>query len=460
MNVPPPDEELTTTSASPVDGSIAPDTSTPDASTLDAAALDAAALDAAALDAAALDAAALDAADPLRDFRARFVLDPALIYLDGNSLGALPRATAARLAEVVEHEWGEGLIRSWNTHDWFNAPRRVGAKIARLIGAGAHEVLVADSVSVNLYKLIVAALQARPGRHTVLSEPGNFPTDLYMIESALRTMDAGHRLRLVPRGELAGAIDDDTALVLLTHVHYKTADVFDMAAVTAQAQARGALVLWDLSHSVGALPVDLNGANADLAVGCGYKFLNGGPGAPAFLFVAERHQGGLQSPLGGWMGHARPFDFVDGYEAAPGIARFGCGTPSILAIAALESGVDLHLSADMEAVARKSRALAELFIDLVEARCAQFGIALVGPPRGAPRGSHVSFRHPRAYEIVQALIARNVIGDFRAPDVMRFGLTPLYLRFADIQRAVEELHAVMTTDEWREPRFSERRAVT
>jgi hypothetical protein len=245
-----------------------------------------------------------------------------------------------------------------------------------------------------------------------------------MIESALRTMDAGQRLRLVPRGNCR-SIDDDTALVLLTHVHYKTADVFDMAAVTAQAQARGALVLWDLSHSMGALPVDLNGANADLAVGCGYKFLNGGPGAPAFLFVAERHQGGLQSPLGGWMGHARPFDFVDGYEAAPGIARFGCGTPSILAIAALESGVDLHLSADMEAVARKSRALAELFIDLVEARCAQFGIALVGPPRGAPRGSHVSFRHPRAYEIVQALIARNVIGDFRAPDVMRFGLTPL-----------------------------------
>lgn len=435
MSVPPRDEENATISSNPSSDSTRPHAGT-------------------------RDVVALDAADPLRDFRAQFVLDSALIYLDGNSLGALPRATAARLAQVVEREWAEGLIRSWNSHDWFNAPLRVGAKIARLIGAQSHEVVVADSVSVNLFKLVVAALQARPGRSTVLSEPGNFPTDLYMIQSALRTMDGGHRLQLVSRGELAGAIDDDTALVLLTHVHYKTADVFDMAAVTAQAHAHGALVLWDLSHSVGALPVDLNGANADLAVGCGYKFLNGGPGAPAFLYVAERHQVVLQSPLGGWMGHARPFDFVDGYEPAPGIARFRCGTPSILAIAALESGVDVHLSADMHAVAHKSRALAELFIDLVQAQCARFDITLVGPPRGAPRGSHVSFRHPHAFAIVQALIARNVIGDFRAPDVMRFGLTPLYLRFVDIQRAVEALEAVMTTEAWREPRFQERLAVT
>ncbi len=405
-------------------------------------------------------AAELDANDPLRDFRDAFVLEPSLVYLDGNSLGALPRATAARLQNVVEREWGEGLIRSWNTNDWFVAPRRVGGKIAQLIGAESHEVIVTDSVSVNLFKLIVAALQSRPGRHTVVSEPGNFPTDLYMIESAIRTLGAGHRLQLVERDALDEAIDDDTALVLLTHVHYKTADVYDMAGVTRRAHESGALALWDLSHSVGAVPVDLGGAGADLAVGCGYKFLNGGPGAPAFLYVAERLHDTLQSPLGGWMGHARPFDFVDGYEPAAGITRFLCGTPSILALAALETGVDLHLRADPARVAAKSRALAERFIDLVAARVGAHGISLVGPPRGAPRGSHVSFQHPEAFAIVQALIARNVIGDFRAPDVMRFGLTPLYLRYADIDRAVDALGEVMDSGAWRDPRFQVRGAVT
>ncbi|MEP7384262.1 MAG: kynureninase [Gemmatimonadota bacterium] len=405
-------------------------------------------------------AEALDAGDPLRGFREQFAIDPEVVYLDGNSLGALPRATAHRLAAVVGTEWGTGLIRSWNTHDWFNAPRRVGGKIARLVGAAPHEVVVTDSVSVNLFKLIVAALQARPGRRTVISEPGNFPTDLYMIESALRTLSDGHQLRLVARDALDAAIDDDTALVLLTHVHYKTADVFDMAAVTRRAHDSGALVLWDLSHSVGAVPVDLGAAGADLAVGCGYKFLNGGPGAPAFLYVAERHQSDLQSPLGGWMGHARPFDFVDGYEPASGISRFLCGTPSILALSALETGVDLHLQADMAQVAEKSRALAARFIALVGERCAGFGIALVGPPPGAPRGSHVSLRHPHAFEIVQALIARQVIGDFRAPDVMRFGLTPLYLRFADIDRAVAALGEVLEGEVWRDARYQVRAAVT
>lgn len=405
-------------------------------------------------------AAELDARDPLRDLRDAFVLDPSLVYLDGNSLGALPRATPSRLQDVVEREWGEGLIRSWNTNDWFVAPRRVGAKIARLVGAEPHEVVVTDSVSVNLFKLIVAALAARPGRRTVLSEPGNFPTDLYMIESAVRTLGDGHRLHLVERDAIEGAIDDDTALVLLTHVHYKTADVYDMAAIARRAHERGALVLWDLSHSVGAIPVDLGGTGADLAVGCGYKFLNGGPGAPAFLYVAERHQHVLQSPLGGWMGHARPFDFVDGYEPAPGITRFLCGTPSILALAALEAGVDLHLRTDPAKLAAKARGLAERFIDLVATRCGDYGITLVGPPRGAPRGSHVSFRHPAAFAIVQALIARNVIGDFRAPDVMRFGLTPLYLRYADIDLAVDTLGEVMEQEAWRDPRYQVRGAVT
>lgn len=401
-----------------------------------------------------------DAADALAPMRDKFQLPDGIIYLDGNSLGALPRETPSRVADVMQKEWGTGLIRSWNSADWIGAPQRVGGKIARIIGAQPHEVVVADSTSVNLHKLVVAALGAQPSRKTVLSEPGNFPTDLYMVETAIAALGAGHRLELAPRDSLLERITDDTALVMLTHVHYKTADMFDMAAVTAAAQAKGALVLWDLSHSVGAVPLQLNACHADMAVGCGYKFLNGGPGAPAFLFVAERHHAVLRSPLGGWMGHARPFAFVDQYEPAPGIGSFLCGTPPILAVAALESGVDLHLSVDMPQVAAKSRALCELFIDLVDARCASYGVTLVGPPRGAPRGSHVSFRHPDGYAIMQALIARGVIGDFRAPDIMRFGITPLYLRFADIARAVEILEEVLRTEAWRAPEYQVRQAVT
>lgn len=408
----------------------------------------------------AADVAALDAADPLRHFRERFTLPEGVIYLDGNSLGALPRQTPDRVAGVLHGEWGDGLIRSWNSAGWISAPQRVGAKIARLVGAAPHEVIVADSTSVNLHKLIVAALSAQRGRHVVLSEPGNFPTDLYMAETAIGSLGAGHRLALAPRDELVAHITRETALVMLTHVHYKTADMYDMAAITAAAHAQGALVLWDLSHSVGAVPLQLSACQADLAVGCGYKFLNGGPGAPAFLYVAARHQAALQSPLGGWMGHARPFEFVDGYEPAPGIARFLCGTPPILAVAALESGVDLHLEADMGQIAAKSRALATLFIELVEAHCHAYDVTLVGPPPGAPRGSHVSFRHPAGYAIMQALIDRGVIGDFRAPDIMRFGLTPLYLRFADVARAVEILADVLRTEAWRAPAYQVRRAVT
>jgi kynureninase len=406
------------------------------------------------------DVAALDAADPLSPFRDRFHLPADVIYLDGNSLGALPRDTPARVEAVMREEWGQGLIRSWNSADWIGAPQRVGGKIARLIGAQAHEVVVADSTSVNLHKLIVAALMARPERTVVLSEPGNFPTDLYMVQTAVETLGGGRRLALAARDRLVDQITDETALVLLTHVHYKTADLYDMAAITAAAHARGAFVLWDLSHSVGAVPLALNACGADFAVGCGYKFLNGGPGAPAFLYVAERHHDILHSPLGGWMGHARPFAFVDDYEPAPGIARFLCGTPPILAVAALECGVDLHLEVDMAVVADKSRALATLFMAMVEARCASYGVTLVGPPPGAPRGSHVSFRHQDGYAIMQALIARGVIGDFRAPDIMRFGLTPLYLRFADVARAVEVMEEVLRTEAWRAPAYQVRRAVT
>jgi kynureninase len=408
------------------------------------------------------EAARLDAEDPLAGFRERFVLPDDVIYLDGNSLGALPRATAARVQAVATAEWGTGLIRSWNSADWIGAPARVGAKIARLVGAAPHEVIVADSTSVNLYKLIVAALQSplAKGRSVILSEPGNFPTDLYMIESAMATLGGRHRLELVPRDGLSDRMRDDVALVLLTHVHYKTAERYDMVAMTAAAHAAGALVCWDLSHSTGAVVLDLASARADFAVGCGYKFLNGGPGAPAFLYVAERHQSTVTSPLGGWMGHAQPFAFADQYAPAPGIARFLCGTPPILSMAALECGVDLHLEAEMALVEAKSRALATYFIDQVGARCGGHDLELIGPSRGAPRGSHVSWRHPQAYAVMQALIARGVIGDFRAPDAMRFGLTPLYLRFTDIAQAVEILAEVLTTRMYEAPRFQVRQAVT
>lgn len=406
------------------------------------------------------EAAALDAADPLASFRDRFDLPDGVTYLDGNSLGALPRATAARLARVATEEWGQGLIRSWNSADWIGAPARVGAKIAGLIGAQPHEVVAADSTSVNLYKLVVAALTAQPGRRVVLSEPGNFPTDLYMIESAIATLGGDHRLELAPRDEIIARITPDTALVLLTHVHYKTADVHDMRAITAAAHAQGALVLWDLSHSAGAIPVDLNGCAADFAVGCGYKFLNGGPGAPAYLFVAERHHGRVHNPLGGWMGHARPFDFVDHYEPGAGMACFLCGTPPVLAFAALEVGVDLHREASMPEVAHKSQQLAELFIRAVTSTCAEYGVTLVGPAAGAPRGSHVSVAHTDGYAIMQALISRGVIGDFRAPDIMRFGITPLYLRFADVVHAASVLHEVLLTEAWKDPVYARRQAVT
>jgi kynureninase len=402
---------------------------------------------------------AADASDPLRGFRARFQLPEGLIYLDGNSLGALPRATQPRLARAVEQEWGHDLIGSWNSHDWFGAPRRVGDKIASLIGAEAGEVIVADSVSVNLFKLLTAALVRQVGRKTILSEPGNFPTDLYMAQGVARML--GDRvLRTVPADEIIGAIDDDTAVVMLTHVHYKTGRKLDMAGVTAAAHAKGALVLWDLSHSAGAVRVDLKGCEADLAVGCGYKYLNGGPGAPAFLFVARRLQDKLISPLAGWMGHARPFDFIDDYEPGAGITRFACGTPPMLSLIALEKGVDLMLDADPALIADKAEALSELFIKTVEPLCAGQGLSLVSPRSFADRGSHVSFAHERAYEICRALIARGVVGDFRAPDVVRFGFTPLYTRFADAWAAGDALAAVLETRAWDSPAFRVRTAVT
>lgn len=398
-----------------------------------------------------------DASDPLRDFRQRFDLPPNVVYLDGNSLGALPSATRQRIAHVVAQEWGAGLIRSWNDCDWIGAPRRVGDKIAGLVGAAPGEVIVADSTSANLFKLIGAALAARPGRREVLSEPGNFPSDLYVLDGALRNMH-DRALRLEPAGQLIDCIGPDTALVVLTHVHYKTASMHDMRAITERAHQHGALALWDLSHSAGALQVDLNACNADFAVGCGYKYLNGGPGAPAFLFVARRHQATSLSPLSGWMGHARPFDFVDDYAPAAGIERFLCGTPPILGLLSLECGVDLLLEAGTAALQAKSDRLCQLFIALAQEMCPE--LRLLSSPDPQQRGSHLAYAHPNGYAVMRALIDRGVVGDFRAPDTLRFGFAPLYTRYEDVWHAVTTLRDVLQTQCWSEPRYAVRAAVT
>ncbi|MDB5423622.1 MAG: kynureninase, partial [Phenylobacterium sp.] len=375
-----------------------------------------------------------------------------------NSLGPPPKTALARLADVAAREWARDLIRSWNVNGWLEAPLRVGGKIAGLIGARPHEVAVADSTSVNLFKLAAGALSLRPGRTTILSETGNFPTDLYVLQG-LAALLSDARLRAVASEQVAEAIDEDTAVVVLTEVHYKSARRWDMAALTAAAHARGALILWDLSHSAGAVATDLNGCGADLAVGCGYKYLNGGPGAPAFLFVAERHQAAIRSPLSGWMGHAEPFAFDDDFRPAADIRAQITGTPPILGLAALEAGVDLQLQADPARVEAKGLALADLFMDLVEARCAGFGVA-VASARGARRGLHVALTHPEGYAIVQALMARGVIGDFRAPDVLRFGFSPLYLSHAEVWDAVEILREVLATRAWDTEVFRTRAAVT
>ena len=406
------------------------------------------------------DPAALDAADPLARFRDRFALPEGVIYLDGNSLGALPRASVARLAATVAEEWGRGLITSWNAAGWVAAPQRVGDKIARLVGAGAGEVIACDSTSVNLFKLLTAALSLNPARGTILSERGNFPTDVYMMQGIETLTRGAVRARLVEPEEIEAALDGDVAVLLLTQVHYKTGQMRDIAALTARAHACGALVLWDLSHSAGAVPVDLAAAEADFAVGCGYKYLNGGPGAPAWLYVAWRHQDCVQPALSGWFGHARPFDFSDDFVPAAGIARFLCGTPPVLGLAALECGVDLMVEADGAQLRAKSVALGELFAARMAPLCEKYGFALASPADSAERGSQIAYVHPEAYAIVQALIARGVIGDFRAPDILRFGLTPLYLRFADIDHAVAILAEIMAARAWDRPEYLVRAAVT
>jgi len=406
------------------------------------------------------EARALDVADPLARFRDAFDMPTGLVYLDGNSLGPPPLSAHERLDRASRREWAEGLVRSWNSAAWIEAPARVGGKIARLIGARPHEVTVADATSVNLFKLAAGALSLRPGRTTILSEAGGFPTDLYALQGLAALMGDRARLRTVAPADVLAAIDEDTAAVVLTHIHYKSARRWDMAEVTAAAHAKGALMLWDLCHSAGAVAVDLNACQADLAVGCGYKYLNGGPGAPAFLFVAERWQGEIRSPIWGWMGHAEPFAFEDGYRGAGDIRGLTTGTPPILSLAALEAGVDLQLEADPALVEAKGLALAQLFIDTVEALAADPALKLASPREAPGRGLHVAFAHPQAYALVQAMIARSVIGDFRAPDIARFGFSPLFLGYVQVWDAAQALAETLATRAWDRPEYRARAAVT
>lgn len=402
-----------------------------------------------------------DDSNPLGPVRRRFSLPDGVIYLDGNSLGALPVAAADAVRIAVERQWGGDLIASWNKHRWIGLPQKVGGKIARLIGAESDEAVAADSVSVNLFKLAAAAaaVGAQQGRRVVLTEGGDFPTDLYILQG-LAGMMPEVELRVAAPGGIEAALDDQVALVLLSHVHYRSGAVRDMARLNAEIRAVGALSLWDLSHSAGVLDVDLNRDGADLAAGCGYKYLNGGPGAPAWLFVARRHQAALRNPLSGWMGHVRPFDFADDYAPAAGIDRWLCGTPPILSLTALDAALDAFDGVDMAAARARAGALGDLFIERVEARCAGKGLALASPREAAARGGQVSFRHPHGRAVMQNLIARGVIGDFRSPDVIRFGFAPLYVRRVDVWDAVEVLAEVLDSESWRDPRYQSVAAVT
>lgn len=404
-----------------------------------------------------VDAAALDHGDPLAFARERFCLPDDLIYLDGNSLGALPASTPQMLRDTAEQQWGEDLIASWNKHCWIDWPQIIAAKLGPILGAKSSELLIADSTSVCLFKLLSAAVDARRGRKKIITSASNFPTDLYVAQGLARM--TGLELVAVPDDQILDNINSDTAVVSLTHVNYRSASVFNMPLVNEAAHAAGALSVWDLSHSAGAMELNLDGWSCDLALGCGYKYLNGGPGAPAFIFVAERLQDELEPPLQGWMGHSEPFAFEDSYRPAKGITRFLTGTPSILALAALAAGLDTFDGVSMRHVMEKSRALSQLFIDEVEKKCGE-SLQLASPRDCKDRGSHVIFAHPQAYAVIQALISRGVIGDFRSPDLMRFGFAPLYNSYSDIVRSAEILADILATGEWEQEQFHRRAKVT
>ncbi|WP_165671038.1 kynureninase [Metapseudomonas otitidis] len=407
----------------------------------------------------------LDARDALAPLRDDFALPEGVIYLDGNSLGARPKAALERARQVVENEWGTGLIGSWNEAGWRGLPERLGNQLAGLIGAGQDEVVITDTTSINLFKVLVAALRVQaqrdPSRKVIVTETSNFPTDIYMVEGLADLLQQGYSLRLVDTPEeLPAAIGTDTAVALITQVNYKTGYLHDMQALTALAHECGALTIWDLCHSAGAVPIDLTAAKADYAIGCTYKYLNGGPGSPAFVWVAPALRELVWQPLSGWWGHARQFGMEPAYEPAPGIGRYLCGTQPITSMAMIECGLEVYGRTSMEALREKSLALTDLFIERVQARCGQHPLTLVTPLEHARRGSHVSYEHPEGYAIVQALIERGVVGDYREPRIMRFGFTPLYTRFVDVWDAAERLGEILDGETWRQERFMARKQVT
>ena len=404
---------------------------------------------------------AMDAADPLRAMRDRFVLPQGVIYLDGNSLGAASINVFNEIEAAAKQEWARDLIRAWNTARWFDMPVDLGDRLGRLIGAAPGQSVVCDTTSINIYKVLHAALAMRPERSVIVAEGDSFPTDLYMAEGVASTRP-GSVLRLegVDAPTIEELVDERVAVILVNHVNYKSGRLRDMAALTRKAHEAGALIVWDLCHTAGALPVDLDGSNADFAIGCTYKYLNGGPGAPAFIYAAKRHHGDIRQPLSGWWGHARPFAFEQGYAAGTGIRRFLCGTQPVLSMRALKGALDLWDDVDMTAVRRKSVALTDLFIRLVEGKCGGFGLELESPRNGAERGSQVSFTHPHGYQVMRALIERGVIGDFRAPSTVRFGFTPLYVGYRDVWDAVGVLEDILRTGAWQDARYAVKAAVT
>lgn len=399
----------------------------------------------------------LDRQDPLASIRAEFDLPEGTLYFNGNSLGAMPAGITRRLQDFAEQEWGRQIVRGWVTQGWYEMPQRIGAKIAPLIGADADEVIVSDTTSVNIYKLAVAALALKPGRTRIVTTRDIFPTDIYILQGVAGTLA---ELTVVEADEVIDAVDEETALVVLSPVNYKSGELFDMPQVTAAVRERGALMLWDLSHSCGAHLVDLKGIGADFAVGCGYKFLNGGPGAPAYLYVAKRWQPQIEQPLTGWKGHANPFAMSPEYEPAEGVTRMLCGTHPVIAMTCLEQAIDIFGAVDMEQLQSKSRQMGDLFIALAEQQCMAHGLDLISPKNSSKRGSQVSFRHAQGYAIVQAMIAENLICDFRAPDVIRFGITPLYQSYTDIWDAVDLLSQILLTESWRNQPDSPTASVT
>ena len=401
----------------------------------------------------------LDKTDPLRNFRKKFHVPEGFVYFDGNSLGVLPEITKERMQEVIEHEWGEGLINSWLT-GWGDAPKRIGDKIATLIGADFGEVIAADSTSINIFKVVVAALQANPTRKVVLSDSDNFPTDLYMLQGLESFAPDKIKVKITESFDIDNQLNEEVSALLLTEVHYKTGLITNMKEVTKKAHEVGALVIWDLSHSIGSIPIDLNGCEADFAIGCGYKFLNGGPGAPGFLFAAKKHHESSKPILSGWFGHREPFAFSGEYISAEDINQFQCGTPPVLGLAALECGVDLLCNVDFEDLRFKSKKLGAILISLMKDMCNMHGFTLISPQNDEKRAGHVSFSHEKGYEISRALKSRGIICDFRTPDVIRFGITPLYLRYQDIYYAVEQIKIVMESADWRKEEYLVRDSYT